>query len=61
MIVQKLCYPVLMELTKGVMLDFTGQSGVLCLQVERLTGSLVDALFHMANYHLCLSLSLEAF
>lgn len=36
------------------MLDLTGQSEGLCLQVERLTGSLVDALFDMADDLHCL-------
>lgn len=56
----ELCYPSLMEVTQGFMLDFTDQSGALCLQVEGLTGSLVDAVFDMANDHHCLSLALKA-
>lgn len=45
---------------QGFMLDFTSQSGALCLQVERLTGSLADALHDMANDRHCLPLPLEA-
>ena len=49
------------EVTQSFMLDFTGQSAAPCLQVERLTGSLADALFDMANDHHCLPSPLEAF
>lgn len=49
------------EVTQSFMLDFTGQSAAPCLQVERLTGSLADALFVMANDHHCLPSPLEAF
>lgn len=41
--------------------DFTGQSGGLCLQVERLTGSLVEALSDVADDNHCLPLPLEGF
>lgn len=47
-----------MEVSQGSVLDFTGQSQALCLQVERLTGSLVYALSDMADVHHCLLLLL---
>lgn len=48
------------EVIQGFMLDLTSQSGGWFLQVERLTGSSVDALRDMADDHHCLPLPLEA-